>query len=104
MRALALRLGCHRGPGRGLWFARFETIEAEVEEVAGTRVKVATPGEQKFRSIEEMNAAPLPDPNTSDFERFLRHCARYWALAPKVYKRGVFRFRRIEEAQHPHQD
>ena len=33
------------------------------------------------------------------FERFARHCARYFALAPRVYPRGVFRFRTIEEAQ-----
>ena len=54
---------------------------------------------QKFRSIEEMNAAPLPESRTADFERFLRHCARYWLIAPKLYPRGVFKFRSIEEAQ-----
>lgn len=54
---------------------------------------------QKFRSIEEMNKAPLLDSRQSDFERFLRHCARYWAIAPKRYPRGVFKFRSIEEAQ-----
>lgn len=54
---------------------------------------------QKFRSIEEMNDAPLLQSTPSDFERFLRHCARYWAIAPKVYPRGVFKFRSIEEAQ-----
>jgi hypothetical protein len=35
----------------------------------------------------------------SDNPRFLRHCARYWAIAPKQYPRGVFKFRSIEEAQ-----
>ncbi len=54
---------------------------------------------QKFRSIEEMNNAPVRPPAGSDFDRFLRHCARYWAIAPKTYPRGVFRFRTIEEAQ-----
>jgi len=54
---------------------------------------------QKFRSIEEMNKAPLPDRPGSNFERFLRHCARWWAIAPKQYPRGVFKFRTIEEAQ-----
>lgn len=54
---------------------------------------------QKFRSIEEMNRAPVGRPTVSDFERFLRHCARYWALAPKAYPRGVFRFRSVEDAQ-----
>lgn len=54
---------------------------------------------QKFRSIEEMNNAPAPASPGSDFERFLRHCARYWAISPKRYPRGVFRFRNIEEAQ-----
>jgi hypothetical protein len=52
---------------------------------------------QKFRSIEEMNKAS--EPQGSEFERFLRHCARYWAISPKKYPRGVFKFRSIEEAQ-----
>ena len=54
---------------------------------------------QKFRSIEEMNKAAVAPSGHSDFERFLRHCARYWAIAPRVYPRGVFKFRTIEEAQ-----
>ncbi|HET6979881.1 MAG TPA: hypothetical protein VFI24_26350 [Pyrinomonadaceae bacterium] len=54
---------------------------------------------QKFRSIEEMGNAPVRDFRGSDFERFLRHCARYWAISPKHYPRGVFKFRSIEEAQ-----
>lgn len=54
---------------------------------------------QKFRSIEEMNKAPVLESRTPPFERFLRHCARYWAIAPKRYPRGVFKFRTIEEAQ-----
>jgi hypothetical protein len=54
---------------------------------------------EKFRSIEEMNNAPTPASRSSDFERFLRHCARYWAISPKRYPRGVFKFRSIEEAQ-----
>jgi antitoxin (DNA-binding transcriptional repressor) of toxin-antitoxin stability system len=29
----------------------------------------------------------------------LRHCARFRAIAPRVYPRGVFKFRSIEEAQ-----
>jgi hypothetical protein len=53
----------------------------------------------KFRSAEQMQNAPPDLDRSSDFERFLRHCARYWALAPRVYPRGVFRFRTIEEAQ-----
>jgi hypothetical protein len=32
---------------------------------------------QKFRSVEEMNAAPLRASAHADFERFLRHCAFY---------------------------
>jgi hypothetical protein len=39
------------------------------------------------------------DLRQSDFERFLRHCARYRKIARKVYPRGVFRFRTLEEAQ-----
>lgn len=53
---------------------------------------------QKFRSIEEMNAA-TPVGADADFERFLRHCARFWTLAPRVYPRGVFRYRSVEEAE-----
>lgn len=58
---------------------------------------------QKFRSIEEMNKAPDPRAGGADaaenFERFLRHCARWWAIAPRHYPRGVFKFRTLEEAQ-----
>jgi hypothetical protein len=53
---------------------------------------------QKFRSIEEMNKVPVLEFRTPHFERFLRHCARWWAIAPKRYPRGVFKFRSIEEA------
>ncbi len=54
---------------------------------------------QKFRSIEEMNKVPAPERAGSDFERFLRHCARWWSIAPKHYPRGVFKFRTLEDAQ-----
>jgi hypothetical protein len=57
------------------------------------------PRVQKFRSIEEMNAADPLIPGDSDFDRFLRHCGRYWRMAPRVYPRGVFRFRSIEQAE-----
>ena len=51
------------------------------------------------------NAAPITVANflkyvrDGDFDQFLRHCARYWQLAPRLYPRGVFRFRSIEEAE-----
>jgi hypothetical protein len=54
---------------------------------------------QRFRSVEEMAGAPVQVPAGEGFERFARQCARYFALAPRVYPRGVFRFRSIEEAQ-----
>lgn len=54
---------------------------------------------QRFRSIEEMNAAPLRSSASDNFDRFLRHCARFWRLAPRRYPQGVFRFRTIEDAQ-----
>ena len=54
---------------------------------------------QKFRSIEEMNAAKVVAPEGEHFERFLRHCARYFALSPRTYPRGVFKFRSVEEGQ-----
>ena len=59
---------------------------------------------QKFRSIEEMNRAPVPDFRLPDFERFLRHCARYLAISPRRYPRGVFKFRTIEDAQRARHD
>ena len=54
---------------------------------------------QRFRTVEEMAAAPVIVPPGEGFERFVRHCARYWTIAPRVYPRGVFRFRSIVEAQ-----
>ncbi len=55
---------------------------------------------EKFRSIEEMNRATPRRATRGDIEAFFRHCARYWALAPKVYPRGVFRLRSVDEAEH----
>lgn len=55
-------------------------------------------GVEKFRSIEEMNAAPAKA-RESGFDEFVRHCARYWKIAPRVYPRGVQKFRTLEEAQ-----
>lgn len=54
---------------------------------------------QKFRSIDEMNRASVARLHPSPFEAFLRHCARYRALARKAHPRGVFKFRTLEEAQ-----
>jgi hypothetical protein len=54
---------------------------------------------QRFRTLEEMTAAPVLAPAGEGFERFARHCARYWAIAPRRYPRGVFRFRSLQEAQ-----
>jgi hypothetical protein len=56
---------------------------------------------QRFRSIEEMNDASLLTSGPADFERFLRHCARYWAIAPREYPRGVYKFRSIQDVRHP---
>ena len=54
---------------------------------------------EKYRSAEEMQAAPPATGSAVSFDRFLRHCARYRSLAPATYPRGVFKFRSIEEAQ-----
>ncbi len=54
---------------------------------------------QKFRSVEDMARATVISPPGDGFERFARHCARYAAVAPRNYPRGVFRFRTLEEAQ-----
>lgn len=56
-------------------------------------------GVQRFRTIEEMAAAPVVVPPSEGFERFVRHCARYLRIAPRNYPRGVFRFRTLAEAQ-----
>jgi hypothetical protein len=54
---------------------------------------------QKFRSLDEMNAAPTVAGSGDGFERFARHCARFWAAAPRTYPRGVFKFRSVDEAR-----
>ena len=54
---------------------------------------------ERFRSLEEMNAAPIHADARDAFERFVRHCARYRLIARRNKPRGVFRFRSIEEAQ-----
>jgi hypothetical protein len=54
---------------------------------------------QRFRSIDEMATARVLVPPGEGFERFARHCARYWRIVPRVYPRGVFRFRSLDEAQ-----
>lgn len=111
----------------------FETVEAEIKDIDGISVSIATPAAlyrlkkgtvrlqdqadaarcasgstygmrnemrvQKFRSIEEMNKAPEPTSEEPPFERFVRLCAQYWAIAPTRYPRGVFKFHSIEEAQ-----
>ena len=41
---------------------------------------------------------PWRDDNWGRIDRFARHCARYWTIAPRSYPRGVFRFRSLEEA------
>jgi hypothetical protein len=46
-----------------------------------------------------MGAAPVLTRPGDGFERFARHCARYWAIAPHTYPRGVFRFRTLADAQ-----
>lgn len=56
-------------------------------------------GVERFRSIDEMASAPVVVPLGDAFERFVRQCARYWKIAPRVYPRGVFRFRTLAEAQ-----
>ncbi len=54
---------------------------------------------QRYRSLEEMDRAAVIVPPGDGFERFARHCARYFSCAPPSYPRGVFRFRTLEEAR-----
>ena len=56
-------------------------------------------GVERFRTGEEMQAAPPKVAGDGGFERFLRHCARYRRIAPLVFPRGVFKFRSVEDAQ-----
>jgi hypothetical protein len=54
---------------------------------------------ERYRSAEELNAAPVRPGRGDPFERFVRHCRRYWLLFPRRYPRGVFKFRTVQEAQ-----
>ena len=54
---------------------------------------------EKFRSIQEMNTAPVRANAQDAFGRFLRHCARHRMISPRKKRGGVLKFRSIEEAQ-----
>lgn len=54
---------------------------------------------EKYRSIEEMNSAPVRAGVGSAFDRFMRHCARYRKIGRHRYPAGVFKFRSLEEDQ-----
>jgi hypothetical protein len=54
---------------------------------------------EKFRSLEEMNSAPIRQDAQAAFERFIRHCNRYRLISQRKKPHGVFKFRSIEEAQ-----
>src|SRR5438128_11097584 len=57
---------------------------------------------QKFRSVEEMNAAPILVVAAGNaFERFARHCGRFRLIYPRTYPRGVFRFRSLKRHRPP---
>jgi len=54
---------------------------------------------ERFRSLQEMNAAPVRVNARDAFGRFVRHCSRYQLISQRKRPRGVFKFRSIEEAQ-----
>lgn len=54
---------------------------------------------QRFRSIEEMNAAPLPRTEGDPLERFLRLCARFRSVPRRRPAPGVQKFRTLADAQ-----
>lgn len=56
-------------------------------------------GVQRFRSLEEMNSAPIPRIHTDSFEHFIRHNETLHSLAPRSLPKGVFKYRSLEEAQ-----
>jgi hypothetical protein len=53
---------------------------------------------EKFRSVDEMDRAVVRVRADDGVEAFFRHCARYWAIAPLVYPRGVFKLRSVADA------
>jgi hypothetical protein len=53
---------------------------------------------EKFRSVDEMDRAVVRVRAVDGVEAFFRHCARYWAIAPRVYPRGVFKLRSVADA------
>jgi hypothetical protein len=72
---------------------REDAVQGAPGSTSGTPADIRV---QKFRSIEDMNRAQaIREP---DFERFLRHCARYRLISPKHFPRGVFKFRTLEDA------
>ena len=86
--------------------ASFETVEAEVKKMDDVMVNVATPlalyrlKRGTVRPIDHQDAA-APRVKSEDtqaaFDRFARHCARFWKASPRVYPRGVFKFRSAAE-------
>lgn len=56
-------------------------------------------GVQRFRSLEEMNAATIPRRRTDCFEHFIRHNQTLRGMAPRSLPAGVFKYRSLEEAQ-----
>jgi hypothetical protein len=55
---------------------------------------------QKFRSVEDMPRVDWCDPRAENFSRRVAALwARSSAFSARIYPRGVFKFRSIEEAQ-----
>jgi hypothetical protein len=57
---------------------------------------------RKFRSIEEMDAwqeKARVESVDQAFDRFVRHSRRYRELHPRTPRRGVRKFRSVEEAE-----
>ena len=58
---------------------------------------------QKFRNLDDMRRALWREGMDSPVEVFLERAAALWArtakISPRVYPRGVFKFRSLEEAQ-----
>jgi hypothetical protein len=55
---------------------------------------------KKYRSVAEMPRVPDCEPLSQEcIARITRLWARASAMSPRIYPRGVFKFRSIEEAQ-----
>lgn len=54
---------------------------------------------EKYRGVEKMPPVPPAETLEDRMRRITALWARSWAMSPRVYPRGVFKFKSLEEAQ-----